>query len=172
MTINQIREALGAKVSESVQIGVEATMRMGGDAGSALNLGCNTALSSLLPILPFLTNATLKDKKDLIKCMNYETLLFAALIVVRMHGDLRVVNENVTDENGREGVEVAGEVNFGPSILSQALDDWKVLTKKDPAKYLNKSMLEAMAYAERESSAPFEEFLKNRINGPTSSTLN
>lgn len=172
MNVDQIRESLANKVSESVQLGIHAMKSMGGQADSFVNLGCNTALCSLLPILPFLSNKAMQSEEDVMQAMNYETLLFAALVVVRMHGDLRIVNKNARNEAGREGVAIEQRVEFGPSVMNEALQDWKVLTKKDPANYFHKNLLEALAHAERESTAPFDEFMSKRINGPTSSTLN
>lgn len=172
MNKDQIRTTLGDKVSESVQAGIQAINSLGGQADEFVNLGCNTALCSLLPILPFLSNKSLKSAEGLQQAMNYETLLFAALVVVKMHGDLRIVSKNARNERGMEGIAIEQQVQFGPTIMNDALEDWKVLTKKDPAKYFNESLLKALAHAQRESTAPFDEFMKKRINGPTSSTLN
>src|SRR5512143_3164988 len=172
MNRDQIRESLAEKVSETVQVGIHAIKTLGGKPDEFVNLGCNTALCSLLPILPFLSNKNLQSPEDVAEAMNYETLLFAALVVVKMHGDLRIVNKNARSESGEEGVAIEQNVQFGPTIMNDALEDWKVLTKKDPAKYFSESLLEALAHAQRESSAPFDEFMKKRINGPTSSTLN
>lgn len=172
MNSDQIRNAIGEKVSESIQVAIHTMNSMDKKADDFVNLGCNTALCSLLPILPFLSNKTLKSEEDVAEAMNQETLLFAALIVVRMHGGIGVHNKNAKSLTGQPGMEFVQEVNFGPSVMAEALRDWKALTKKDPAKYFNESLLEALAHAQRESTAPFDEFMKKRINGPTSSTLN
>ena len=178
----QIRNELSQMVGKGVQTSVAIIMSQEHPSTAipeSVHLGCNVALCSLVPIVPFLSKrpnltpeeAREKGADELVKLLTYERLLFAALIVARMQGDIIVSRDHLHTEHG-EGCEVSQEVNFGPYVMGQALEDWKKVTGKDPADYLDHRVLEAIASNEAESLAPFEEFLKGRKIAPSSKTLN
>ena len=146
---------------------------------AAVHLGCNVALNALIPIAPFVAKrpvftpeeARQKGPDELVKLMSYERILFAALIVARMQGDLSISRRHIEDEEGNEVVEFDQVVNFGPFIMGLALEDWKKVTGKEPTEYLDNNLLEAIAKDNREFSEPFAEFLKGRKAAPSSGTL-
>lgn len=181
MNTDRMREELSSSVGQAVMTAIAVTMQNNPDREripAAVHLGCNVALTALVPIVPFLAKrpslspeeAKKQGPDELVKLMTYERLLFAALIVARMQGDVRVANYEVT-KDGMHGCDVSQEVNFGPYVLGQALEDWKKVTGKDPTEYLDKSLLRAIEQCERESLAPFEDFLKGRHASPSSGTL-
>lgn len=182
MNVDEMRDKIAAMVGEAVTKGVCVTLRdikeKGDAVPAAVNLGCNTALMALLPIVPFLCKRPFLNKeeakerghKELTKLLTHESILFATLIVARMMGESTV--KGFTTKEGEEGAELSQEVNFGPHVLHLAIEDWKKVTGKDPADYIDNLLLNNVAEAERDSLAPFEEFLKGRSIAPSSKTLN
>lgn len=182
-TTAEVRNRIGALVSEAVQKGIMIAMSddKEGQPG-AINLACNTALSCLIPTVPLFVKKPAMTKEEANKnptkflgMINTETVMFAALITARMHGELVAKGpvEDINDEFG--GVEVNGSVEFGPHVLAMALEDWKKVTGKKPEDYFRSDLLEAVAESERASTAPFDEFLQKRVaeqgNAPSSGTL-
>lgn len=181
MNSDEIRQRLGAIVSDATQAGILATLKNEGDNGegspAALNLGCNTALCALIPVVSFVIKKpdmtkeeAKKNPNKLLEYLNFETVLFTALIAARMHGGLHATDaENIGDD--ALGLNVSGEVNFGPHTIGEALNDWKKVTGKNPADYFSAELLKAIEESERETLAPFDEFLKNCQSAPSSKTL-
>lgn len=179
MNISRISDAAAQAAANIVQKGVLTVKQVcdPGEFGSnSVNLGCNTALCCLMPIVPFLAKRPVlshkeieeKGAEELVKLMNYETVLYASLIVSRMHHDSDM---QVHEKRGSD-VSVAATVKFGPHVMNDALNDWKKLTGKNPADYFDPNLLEGLAAAERNSLSPFESFLAGRKPGHSSSTLN
>ena len=105
-------------------------------------IGCNAALCALVPTSallvkkPRMTQEQLEQDgaKIFAKLISFEAILFAALATARMHQGLQVEGNGnrVVVENG-VGFEIIGQVNFGPDVLFEALEDWKKLkTGKNP----------------------------------------
>lgn len=183
-TAAQARNKLGNLVSEAVQKGVMIAME-DPDEGQpgAINLGCNTALCALMPVVPFFVKKpgmtkeeAKKNPNKLLEIINTETILFAALITARMHGGVTAAGE-IEDIKGIDahGLEVKGEVEFGPHVLHLALEDWKKVTGKKPEDYFREDLLAAVAASEQDSLAPLDEFIKKRMaaqgSPPTSGTI-
>lgn len=149
----------------------------------AIHFGLNTSLAAMVATVPFLANRPHLEKKEinergtdeLLKLINYETLLFAALISARMHGEVRVDGEPERTKLGDEmgtSIGISQSVEFGPDILALAIEDWKKLTEKDPMKFIDNGLLRSVEAMSKAASTPFDEFLQNRLKaqGPTPSS--
>jgi hypothetical protein len=181
-TAAEVKNKMGLLVSEGVQKAMGATMALEknpGDANPAVvELCANTALCVLVPVVPFLVKKPMmtreqaaKDPNKLLAMINFETILYGALIAARMHVGMRAAGELEKLDAG-DGIVVTGETEFGPEILYSALEDWKKVTGKNPADYFNADLLKAIEESHRDSLAPFDEFLKSRTTSvPVSKTL-
>src|SRR5262245_51414234 len=102
ITHDEIIDKVQDAISETVQIGILGVMTKAPEqekGPQAIRLACNAALSSIIPIAGFLAKrpdinpeeAKAQAKNLLPKMICRDTLLWAALIAVRMHQSVTVI---------------------------------------------------------------------------------
>jgi hypothetical protein len=181
MDSGKVREEAGRAVSEIVQLSIAAVLKKEGPEGApdAAYVGCNAALCALVPTSALLVKKPRLTKEQLeqdgakifAKLISFEAILFTALATARMHQGLQVEGSRVVVENGT-GFEIVGQVNFGPDVLFEALEDWKKLTGKNPDDYFDPKLLAAIREINGGALIPLNDFLEKRKNSsPTSNTL-
>lgn len=165
---SQLHEILGVILNKEGRDGVPAS----------IHLCLNTALCAIVPAIPFMVKRQKMTKeefekdgpKTLLKLINYETVLFAALVTARMHAGSSPVSSR--DMGDAKVIELKQDVEFGLQTLADAVEDWKKLTGKNPADYIDEGMLQAVEALQMEAAAPLDEFIKKRLEaqGPTPSS--
>lgn len=182
MDSGKVREEAGRAVSEIVQLSIAAVLKKEGPEGApdAAYVGCNAALCALVPTSalfakkPRLTQQQLEQDgaKIFAKLLTFDVILFAALATARMHQGLTVDSKPVVVDKAGVGFEIVGQVNFGPDIMYEALEDWKKLTGKNPDDHFDSKLLAAIREINGGALIPLKDFLEKRKNSsPTSSTL-
>src|SRR5262245_38055659 len=108
MNHNEARKAIGEKVAEFLHKASGQMLSQNNDAvPHVMHMCLNTALCAIIPSVPLFVKKPKMSREEfdsedgtkrLMKLLNYDAVLFAALVTARMHAGVSPVKEDADDE--------------------------------------------------------------------------